>query len=60
MNISTAKRKAGVALREIIAAARRYVEAEDAFEHAIKNEKTPAENNDVKTGRKAKQWKGVG
>ena len=38
MTITTAKRNAGAAVKDIIEAARRYIEAERALENALKTE----------------------
>ena len=39
MKTESAKRKAAIALREVIKAARKYVQAEDEFERALEQEK---------------------
>ena len=43
-----AKRKASIAVREIIRAARKYIEAEDALEQAIRKEQKQIDGNDMK------------
>lgn len=49
MTVKTAKRKASIAVKDIITAARRYVEAEQALQEAIRAEQ-PARNEDHNQG----------
>jgi hypothetical protein len=48
MGTKSAKRKAAIALREIIEAARKYVQAEDELERALRQEKFQTHKENAK------------
>jgi len=49
MTVRTAKRNAGVAVKDIIEAARRYIEAERALEEALKAEQNGGSTSSRRT-----------